>query len=230
MPPERKGGRREGRKGHCGAKRKREEGLHVSTLSTESTPPAPPRSVSLRLVAVPRAVRPGQLPEPEPPSSSSPSLGLSVVAVGRQCLNVLVFLPELLFGASEQATVETSRPVRRRTHRRTDATAKVRHTKKRKRRPDDAGDATDASSADSLMFHTTVMDYESIELIGVRTVRCVRTCFPPRARASCLVCSTARRPCPPAPVPHVDFFLLADVWEKEKEKKKKKKKKKKGEK
>ena len=35
---------------------------------------------------------------------------LSVVAVGRQCLNVLVFLPELLFGASEQATVETSRP------------------------------------------------------------------------------------------------------------------------
>ena len=151
---------------------------------------------------------------------------LSVVAVGRQCLNVLVFLPELLFGASEQATVETSRPVRRRTHRRTDATAKVRHTKKRKRRPDDAGDATDASSADSLMFHTTVMDYESIELIGVRTVRCVRTCFPPRARASCLVCSTARRPCPPA-VPHVDFFLLADVWEKEKEKKKKKKKKKK---
>ena len=44
-----------------------------------------------------RASRQGQLPEPP----SSPSLG-SVVAVGRQCLNVLVFLPELLFPARRE--------------------------------------------------------------------------------------------------------------------------------
>ena len=58
-----------------------------------------------------RASRQGQLPEPP----SSPSLG-SVVAVGRQCLNVLVFLPELLFparrerraGAAETKTLSSS--------------------------------------------------------------------------------------------------------------------------
>ena len=54
-----------------------------------STPPRRPRP----------CVEAGPAAALEPPSS--PSLG-SVVAVGRQCLNVLVFLPELLFPARRE--------------------------------------------------------------------------------------------------------------------------------